>query len=300
MTAISWAVPEETVPEGFSIETVVNKTQVNVGDRIKLELFIENAKGYEVLFPEDMESLGDFSLVQSRELKKKWYGAGQNGQVYILTAFDTGIHVIPPVEVKYRLYGETVWQITESEQIPIDVTTLLTKESTDIRDLKDIVGRTNAKLYVILTAIFILGALAAAWIIWRGKVKQIRAEEAKRKKPAHEIAYLELYKLKKSDLPGKGLTKEYYIRISDIMRRYLENRFSFRAPEMTTEEFLRMLTKSPQVVNAHKDLLRRFLIGCDMVKFAKYGPSRIEMLDSFTAAENFVDGTKKVEEEDEA
>jgi len=300
MTTALWAVEEKPALNGFSIETVVDKTQINVGDRIKLELFTENAKGYEVLFPEDSESFGEFSLVQSRKLKKTWYGTGRTGQEYILTVFDTGIHVIPPVEVKYRLHGETVWQITESEQIPIDVTTLLTKESTDIRDLKDIVGRTNAKLFVILTIVFILAAIVAAGIIWRGKVKRIKAEEALRKKPAHEIAYLELYKLKKMNLFEKGLVKEYYFRLSDIMRRYLENRFSFRAPEMTTEEFLQALTKSPQVVKEHKNLLRRFLIGCDMVKFAKYGPTKIEMLDSFRAAEDFVDGTKKVEEEVEA
>ena len=300
ITATLWAVPEKPDLDDFSIETAVDKTQINVGDRIKLELFTKNAKGYEVLFSEDSENFGDFSLVQSRELKKKWYGAGRPGHEYILTAFDAGIHVIPPVEIKYRLLGETVWQIAESEQIPIDVTSLLTKESTDIRDLKDIVGRTNGKIFIILSIIFVLGAIVAAGIIWRGKIKQIKAEEALRKKPAHEIAYVELYKLKKLNLPEKGFIKEYYIRLSDIMRRYLENRFSFRAPEMTTEEFLPALTKSPRVEKEHKDLLKRFLVGCDMVKFAKYGPSQLEMLDSFRAAEDFVDGTKKVEEEEEA
>jgi len=277
----------------------VDKNQVSVGDRIKLELFTENAEKYEVLFPEEPEQLGDFSFVESKRLKKKWYGTGRAGYEYILATFDTGIRVIPPVTVKYRKPGEIDWQIAESEQIPIDVKSLLTKESTDIRDLKDIVGGTNVRIYVVLISILILCAVLTGGILWWKKVKQVKAIEAERKKPAHEIAYLELQKLKSLKLVEAGLINEYYVRLSDIIRRYLENRFSFRAPEMTTEEFLAALTKSPQVGKEHKDLLRYFLIQCDMVKFAKYGPTKIEVLDSFRLAENFIDGTKKIEEEEE-
>jgi len=300
MTGALWAAVGNAEPDNFTIETVVDKTQVSVGDRIKLELFTENVGKYEVLFPEEPEQLGDFSFVESKQLKKKWYGVGRAGYEYVLTAFDTGIHVIPPITVKYRKPGEIDWQIAESEQIPIDVKSLLTKESTDIRDIKDIVGGTNGRIYVILIGILVFCAFLALGILWWKKAKQVKAMEADRKKPAHEIAYLELQKLKSLKLVEAGFINEYYVRLSDIIRRYLENRFSFRSPEMTTEEFLAALTKSPQVGKEHKDLLRYFLIQCDMVKFAKYGPTEIEVLDSFRLAGNFIDGTKKIEEEDKA
>jgi len=298
MTGALWASVGNSDPGDFNIETVVDKNQVSVGDRIKLGLFTENVEKYEVLFPEEPEQLGDFSFVESKQLKKKWYGAGRAGYEYVLTVFDTGIHVIPPVTVKYRKPGEIDWQIAESEQIPINVKSLLTKESTDIRDIKDIVGGTNGSIYVILISILVFCVFLAGGIIWWKKAKQVKAMEADRKKSAHEIAYLELQKLKSLKLVEAGLMDEYYVRLSDIIRRYLENRFSFRSPEMTTEEFLAALTKSPQVGKEHKDLLRYFLIQCDMVKFAKYGPTKIEVLDSFRLAENFIDGTKKIEEED--
>ena len=105
-----------------------------------------------------------------------------------------------------------------------------------------------------------------------------------------------IQELKGQDLPGKGLIKEYYTRLSDIVRRYLENRFSFRAPEMTTEEFMENIKNSSVLVEEHKELLKEFLSHCDMVKFAKYGPTPIEMLDSFKSAESLVEQTRLEEE----
>jgi hypothetical protein len=102
------------------------------------------------------------------------------------------------------------------------------------------------------------------------------------------------------DLPGKGQVKEYYTRLSDIVRHYLENRFSYRAPEMTTEEFLSFVRGSSRLAGKHKELLADFLSKCDMVKFAKYGPTPIEILDSFKAAESLVEQTKEEEKVEEA
>ena len=57
-------------------------------------------------------------------------------------------------------------------------------------------------------------------------------------KPADEIAYGQLEKLRAKDFIRQGKIKEYYSEVSDIIRHYLENRFLLKAPEMTTEEFL--------------------------------------------------------------
>jgi len=287
----------EAADAALSIHSEVDKNQVNVGDRITLTLTAENAEGYEVLFPEVPEKLGDFSFVESERVKKKWYESERNEYEYVLTVFDPGIHVVPPVKVQYKMPEETVWRDAQSAQIPVDVESLLTKESKDIRDLKDIVSQKNGWRYIVLILLAVFGVIFAVWLLRRRRIKGTEKEKAK-KRSAHEIAYTELQKLKAMNLLEKGLVKEYYVRLSDIVRHYLENRFSFRAPEMTTEEFLSVLAKSPKGAQQHKKLLKQFLVQCDMVKFAKYGPTQIEMLDSFRLAENFVDETKKIEEED--
>jgi hypothetical protein len=118
------------------------------------------------------------------------------------------------------------------------------------------------------------------------------------KKESGDSVRGEQEELRAMDLPGKGRIKEYYFRLSDIVRRYLENRFSYRAPEMTTEEFLSAIKDSKEFSNELRGLLKEFLSHCDMVKFAKYGPTPIEILDSFKAAENLIDRTKLTEEEE--
>ena len=90
-----------------------------------------------------------------------------------------------------------------------------------------------------------------------------------------------------------GQYKKYYIELSDILRRYIEARFAIHAPHMSTEEFLNSLRHAVQLSDAHKNVLREFLNLCDMVKFAKYGPSPEEAVKSFDLVKQFVAATKE-------
>lgn len=105
---------------------------------------------------------------------------------------------------------------------------------------------------------------------------------------AYTVAMEALAALRAKGLWAEGRVKELYVELSDIVRRYLESRFSVRAPEMTTEEFLYSLRESGELSGARKNLLKEFLQHCDLVKFAKYGPTEQEAEESFTAAERLV------------
>jgi len=71
--------------------------------------------------------------------------------------------------------------------------------------------------------------------------------------------------------------KPFCILVSDTIRFYLEERFDFRAPERTTEEFLRELGSTDRLSSEQKASLGRFLESCDLVKFAKYEPGEGEL-----------------------
>ena len=283
--AISFGYSAVKKPE---VTAKADKTQIHVGDRINLDVTCSGAKGLEVSFPEKPENLGEFSFIGSKPIK--------GGRAYVMSIYTTGTHVVPPVEVKYRPNDGTQWESAQSPQIPVEVTSLLTGEDVDIRDLKAlaVLGGTLPGIMVVL---IILSLLAIAGTIFYNKFKKRAELLAAGAKSPYEIAYESLMKLKYEDLPGKGLIKEYYTALSDIIRQYLENRFSFRAPEMTTEEFLGSIKEAAELEDKHKKLLKEFLFHCDMVKFAKYGPTPLEMLDVFKSAENLVDQTRVVEEE---
>jgi len=278
------------------IKTEVDKEEAILGDRINVDITLTGAKDMDVLFPDEPADTGDFSFIGSQEIESKRFGPKIHGRTYVFGIYETGTHVIPPIEVRYRTNPEEEWKMLTSRQIPVEVSSILKGDETDIRDIKGLgTFRTRRLLIATVAGIILFSGMLILWIFWRGKTG-IFGEQKIAARPAHEIAYAELEKLRSMELPKQGRIKEYYIRLSDITRRYLENRFSYRAPEMTTEEFLNYLKNVSEIPREHKDLLKQFLTQCDMVKFAKYDHTPLEVLDSFKLSEKIVDQTKLVEE----
>jgi hypothetical protein len=86
--------------------------------------------------------------------------------------------------------------------------------------------------------------------------------------------------------------KPFVIAVSDAARAYLEERFMFRAPERTTEEFLRELKATDRLLPDQKESLGNFLEGCDLVKFAKYEPGENELRELHGSALRLVEETE--------
>jgi hypothetical protein len=123
---------------------------------------------------------------------------------------------------------------------------------------------------------WMLGALAVAavvylaWRYWRKRQAQIAAVPPM---PAHVRAKLKLQEA----LALISQPKPFCTLVSDTIRLYLEERFDFRAPERTTEEFLYELQGTHLLLPDQKDSLGEFLNRCDLVKFAKYEPGEPEL-----------------------
>jgi hypothetical protein len=86
--------------------------------------------------------------------------------------------------------------------------------------------------------------------------------------------------------------KPFVIAVSDAARAYLEERFQFRAPERTTEEFLRELGGTDLLAGEQKESLGGFLESCDLVKFAKYQPTETELRELHHSAVKLVEETE--------
>jgi hypothetical protein len=81
-----------------------------------------------------------------------------------------------------------------------------------------------------------------------------------------------------------------------VIRFYLEERFDFRAPERTTEEFLHELRATNLLLPDQKASLGEFLSRCDLVKFARYEPGESELRDLHVSAVRLVDETEPAPE----
>jgi Domain of unknown function (DUF4381) len=91
--------------------------------------------------------------------------------------------------------------------------------------------------------------------------------------------------------------REFSIAVSDVVRRYIEERFGVTATHRTTEEFLHDLLESSHAPLArHRALLSEFLQACDLVKFAGMSLTLQNMESLHHSARTFVLETAKPDE----
>ena len=163
----------------------------------------------------------------------------------------------------------------------------------DIRDVKPPV--LLPAQYGFLTAVLVVLLLAGLfWALRKMLLRRrvTRAPSPEPLSPPWAVAFQRLEALKQAGLPEGGGVKDFYTELSDILRRYMEGRFQIRAPEMTTEEFLVYLKKTPALNAQHKSSLQDFLNSCDMVKFARFSSSPAEMERSLNLAWQLVAETE--------
>ena len=86
--------------------------------------------------------------------------------------------------------------------------------------------------------------------------------------------------------------RAFAIAVSDAVRVYLEERFQLRAPERTTEEFLRDLQKTSALTAPQKESLGAFLDQCDLMKFARFEPTEAALRELHESALRLVHETQ--------
>lgn len=144
--------------------------------------------------------------------------------------------------------------------------------ASDIRDIKPPIEIPTGWewLWWSLAALAIVVIAVIVWFWWRkGRAQVVFVPPV----PAHVRAKQKLDEA----LALIKQPKPFVIAVSDTARAYLEERFDFRAPERTTEEFLRELSGTNLLAKEQKESLGNFLESCDLVKFAKYEPQETEL-----------------------
>ena len=162
--------------------------------------------------------------------------------------------------------------------------------ATDIRDIKPPIEISSGWAWV-SAALVALAVMALTILIWRWWQKRRTEIRVVPPVPAHIRAKQKLQEA----LELISHPKPFVIAVSDTARTYLEERFKFRAPERTTEEFLRELGGTDLLTGEQKESLGGFLESCDLVKFAKYEPREPELRELHGSAMRLVEETKPVE-----
>jgi hypothetical protein len=301
LTAPAFDVSKEYKRGPATLRVLVNKQQITIAERLQLVLEVEAQEEYEVRLPEFGEKLEQFGIVDYHSSSPRLTAEGlvHSGKTYTLEPFLSGEYIIPAMKVYFQKKDDDKVHELESEPISITVTSLLPENTKDltIREIVppgELMSSKKFLFYSLGGAILIaVGGALCGYFFWYRR----RQKETVYTISAHEKAYEELEQLLAENLIEQGEIKQFYIRLSLILRHYIEDRFGLRAPERTTEEFLEDLRSTNLLIPAHKELLQQFLRHSDMVKFAAHQATSEEIQKSFDSCKLFIAETHSQEAE---
>ncbi len=205
--------------------------------------------------------------------------------VYTLDAINPGNY---PIESAIVKVGDNNFRIP----VPaIRVRELTPEEQAEILAMApnaepvEVPPRAIAPWMIAIFVAVLAGAGAAYWFL---RAKPVR-DTGPPPRPAWEVAYDRLRMLDAAALPAAGKFGRYYVELSYIIRRYVEDRYQLHAPERTTPEFLVEATTSGLLTTEQQDQLAALLKLCDRVKFARYASSVEEAEQSMAEILRFID-----------
>ncbi|MBN2226902.1 MAG: hypothetical protein JW763_06025 [candidate division Zixibacteria bacterium] len=287
---------------GITIETAVDRSEVYIGDLIRYRLTITYDSSISLTPPPIGANLGAFDVkdYEADDLTRLDGGRVKLESRFVLSTFTTGDYIIPPIPIEF-FTADSVRKILISEPVPIKVKSLIA-EGADTADIREVKGPVSFDAGVpvgyYIIAVTVIALALIGFVLWR-RHRRKQAEEPVDTRRPWEIAFEDLARLGQDDLPAAGEFKQYYVRLTEIVRAFFGRVYRFAAMDMTTEEFLgRVIDEDMSEQMYHR--AKTFLTHADLVKFAKYVPETERIVSDFNEAREMVDQIRRQVQEREA
>lgn len=283
-----------------------------LSDLVQLEVEVRAEASVEVKPPTFGQAVGDFLVRDYSEttsqLDKATPSSASNAAVgevertqpttrcfrYQLEPVHAGRHLIRSIALEFidrRPNSENGGHVAriESEPLEVEVTSELGDKEPDLAELEPMLApqplTQDGRWWWLLLTVPIIAAVAV-WY-WR-RHQQIVAPPALPQKSPQEVAQEALTALLAENLPAQSRFQEFYLRLTGIVRHYIEGVTGVRAPELTTEEFLRTMRRRELFGVEHSLRLQEFLEAADMVKFAGQQPDEEQIELATRRAQEFI------------
>lgn len=266
--------PHRAISQEPRIITSVDTTVVTLGDRITFRVDVDHSADAEVAWPDSLD-LSPFQVVGARLAPPRTAGdAARSSMTLTLTVFELGDLELPSFDVEVLGPGGEGTTLS-TNPYGIQVVSVGLDEGGDIRNVRGPLSIPLSPLRIFLVALVVV--LVAAIVVWvskrmkPGELEGSGTMPAEHYRPPHEVALEQLDRLDSSPMLERGEVKEFHIRVSEIIRTYIEGRFQVPALEMTTFDTVDGMDRAgvdPNLI----DRFREFLDRCDLVKFAKHRP----------------------------
>lgn len=268
-----------------------------LSELVELRIEVSYPEGVDIEPPTFGQSVGDFAVREYGERTPTAVSPKVASEPstrvfrYVLEPMFSGRHLIRtiPIVVTDRRGQEENRTILQSDPIEVDVTSELDPSATDLANVDPMFDPMDGKEKPAI--VFWIGLIIALVICAYFLVASRKRSETSVVVPAltpQESARVELEKLLSEELPSKGLVKEFYLRLTGIVRTYIEGSTGLKAPEQTTEEFLVAMRSSALFSSDDSKKLQDFLEAADMVKYAGQQPTLSSIEDSAQKAREFI------------
>ncbi|CAN5417611.1 hypothetical protein BH23BAC1_BH23BAC1_18870 [soil metagenome] len=290
-----------TFGQRISASARTDKSKIEIGQQIRFSLSVNAPQNLPVEMPALSPRLNNsLEIVETSKIDTTFLNDNTYTlkQEILLTSFDSGSYTIPslPVILRSRLKNDTIF----TEPIQLEVYHATINQDQGIRDIKPPLGApfnfqeliTYVFYFLMLLAI-IAGSIYAYRFFTKDNGKEFERpyEPAE---PAHIIALRELDQIKGENLLQKNKVREFHSRLTENIRRYIQNRFKIQALEQTSEEILVHMNHDLLTDKITYRKLEEILTLADQVKFAKVKPSTLDNARSLENAYKFIHNTKEI------
>ena len=285
------------------VTTSLDSTYIIMGKQTAMTVEIVQDKGTVGRFLNVGDTLSaniEVASVSRPDTNSIGSGREEIRQQIVLQSFDSGVYTVNPL-IYATQFDTVVSNALVLKVLPVSVDSMAT-----VHDYAGI-AEPNTKIWdylpdavvdywwVILLVALALLIGAAAWIWYKKRSLVESLLPQKKIIPPYEMAMQQLSRLKEEKLCENSREKEYYTRLTEILRIYLDRRFGINAMEMTSTQIMAQL-KANEATKPSVSLMKQILEMADFVKFAKVRPMPDDNVRSYNHALEFVEATKPAPE----
>ena len=291
----------KALAQSVTVDAMIDSLQILIGQQARITLEVSTDADKRAIFPIYTDTIVrgvevlDIAKPDTQYLNDRKRLLIK--QQYTVTSFDSALYYLPPMEVKVDSQSYFSKSLAlKVYSVPVDTLhpdqffgpKSVIQPPFMWEDWYGVLFRT----FLLVFSGFLLYYLIKRFFDNKPIIRKVKVEP---KLPAHQLALVEIERIKGEKIWQKGMSKEYYVQLTDVIRNYIKDRFGFNALEMTSSEIISKLTEVKDK-EAIKDLKSLFETA-DLVKFAKHNPLLNENDANLVNAIDFINETKVEEEE---
>lgn len=273
----------------------VDSTKILIGGRSHYFITVYAPKGTKISFPEfnnKKEIVPDVEVLSAKSDTADANSKVRIRRIYTITAWDAKRYTIPAQKVIVGGATKTTGNVTlDVQAVPVDTVKSTPMPPDDIQKVPFSWGEWVPVILVIVLALILI---CFVFYLYRNLCHKKNGRALKK---ARALSYYEQAKHDLSEIAANKMLyaeqKAYYTDVTNVLRKYISQRYNINALEMTSHEILESMNDVCDVSE-----LKVVFNTADLVKFAKYSTDANDMTYYLDSIVHFIDSTKVEETND--